>query len=94
MLKFSVGNIRRELIKLKNTGLFLSEDKGNLVYYYLNQSHPLFEELKSIISKTSGASKMLHNILEKFEGINQAFIYGSFAKGEERERRYTNSIIW
>jgi len=28
---------------------------------------------------------MLHNILEKFEGINQAFIYGSFAKGEERE---------
>ena len=85
ILNFSVGNIRRELIKLESTGLFLSENKGNLVYYYLNQSYPLFEELKSIISKTSGASKMLQNILEKFKDIDRAFIYGSFAKGEERE---------
>jgi len=85
ILNFSVGNIRRDLIKLESTGLFLSENKGNLVYYYLNQSYPLFEELKSIIFKTSGVPKMLHNILEKFKGISQAFIYGSFAKGEERE---------
>ena len=85
MLNFSVGNIRRELIKLSKIGLFLSENKGNLVYYYLNQSYPLFKELKSIIFKTSGAPKMLQNILEKFNGISQAFIYGSFAKGEERE---------
>ena len=35
ILKFSVGNIRRELIKLQSAGLFLSESKGNLVYYYL-----------------------------------------------------------
>lgn len=85
ILKFSVGNIRRELIKLKSTGLFLSESKGNLVYYYLNKSYPLFEELKSIIFKTSGAPKMLQNILEKFNDISQAFIYGSFAKREGRE---------
>ena len=85
ILKFSVGNIRRELIKLESAGLFLSENKGNLLYYYLNQSYPLFKELKSIIFKTSGASKMLQNILEKFKDIDRAFIYGSFAKGEERE---------
>ena len=85
LLNFSVGNIRRELIKLESTGLFLSENKGNLVYYYLNQSYPLFEELKSIIFKTSGAPKMLQNFLEKFNGISQAFIYGSFAKREEKE---------
>jgi len=85
ILNFSVGNIRRELIKLESTGLFLSESKGNLVYYCLNKSYPLFKELKSIIFKTSGASKMLQNILVKFKDIDRAFIYGSFAKGEERE---------
>jgi len=83
LLNFSLGNIRRELIKLENTGLFLIENKGNLVYYYLNQSYPLFEELKSIIFKTSGAPKIIQN-LEKFIGISQAIIYGSFAKGEEK----------
>lgn len=85
ILNFSVGNIRRELIKLKSTGLFLSESKGNLVYYYLNQSYPLFKELKSIIFKTSGVPKMLQNVLEKFKAISQAFLYGSFAKREEKE---------
>ena len=68
ILKFSVGNIRRELIKLESAGLFLSESIGNLVYYYLNKSYPLFEELKSIIFKTSGAPKTLQNILEKING--------------------------
>jgi len=85
ILDFSVGNIRRELIKLESTGLFLSENKGNLVYYSLNQSYLLFKELNSIILKTSGVPKIIQNILEKFKGISQAFIYGSFAKGEERE---------
>jgi len=85
ILNFSVGNIRRELIKLESAGLFLSENKGNLLYYYLNRSYPLFDELKSIIFKTSGVPKMLQNILKKINGISQAFIYGSFARGEEKE---------
>ena len=85
ILNYSVGNIRRELIKLENTGLFLSENKGNQVYYYLNQSYPIFNELKNIIFKTSGVAKLLHDILINFKGITHAFICGSFAKGEERE---------
>lgn len=93
ILNFSVGNIRRELIKLESTGLFLSENKGNLVYYYLNKSYPLFKELKSIIFKTSGAPKMLQNILNKFDGIDRAFIYGSFAKGKERESSDIDLLI-
>jgi len=86
ILGFSVGNIRRELIKLKKNGLFLTENKGNLTYYYLNKSFLLFQELKSIISKTSGVPRVLKESLKKIKGIEYAFIYGSFAKGEERER--------
>src|SRR6056297_746699 len=85
ILNYSVANIRRELIKLENTGLFLSENKGNQVYYYLNKSYPLFDELKSIIFKTSGVPKLLHGILINFKNITHAFIYGSFAKEEQRE---------
>jgi len=85
IIQFSVGNIRRELTKLEKIGIFLSENKGNLVYYYLNHSYPLFDELKSIIFKTSGVPKMLRDVLAKFKDINHAFIYGSFARGEARE---------
>jgi hypothetical protein len=65
ILDFSVGNIRRELIQLKNIGLFLVENKGNLTYYYLNQSYPLLPEIKSIILKTAGAPGELKESLKK-----------------------------
>ena len=87
IINHSVGNIRRELSKLEDAGLFLREDKGNQVYYYLNKSFPLFDELKSIIFKTSGVPQLLRNALAslKDKDIGYAFIYGSFAKKEERE---------
>ena len=87
MLKHSVANIRRELLRLEEAGLFLREDRGNQVYYYLNKSFPLFDELKSIIFKTSGVPQLLRNALAslKDKDIGYAFIYGSFAKKEERE---------
>jgi predicted nucleotidyltransferase len=93
ILNYSVGNIRRELIKLESAGLFLSEKKGNQLYYYLNQSYPLFDELKSIIFKTSGVSRLLYDVLINFKGITHAFIYGSFAKGEERENSDIDLMI-
>ncbi|MCK9266185.1 nucleotidyltransferase domain-containing protein [bacterium] len=84
ILGFTVGNIRRELLKLEKSGLFKSERKGNQVYYSLNYSYPLFHEIKSIISKTSGISVILKGAVSKIKGIKCAFIYGSFAKSEER----------
>jgi hypothetical protein len=46
--------IRKELTRLEEEGIFLSRRKGNLIYYLLNQSYPLFDELKSIVFKTIG----------------------------------------
>ncbi|GAB4116568.1 MAG: hypothetical protein Kow00103_12420 [Candidatus Caldatribacteriota bacterium] len=85
ILGFSVGNIRKELINLRRSGLFLVEHRGNLTYYCLNKSYPLFTELKGIISKTIGVPTALKESLKKIKGLEYAFIYGSFAKGEESE---------
>mgnify|MGYP000355193029 CR=1 FL=1 len=93
ILDFSVGNIRRELIQLKNIGLFHVENKGNLTYYCLNKSYPLLPEIKSIILKTAGASGELKESLKKVKGVEYAFIYGSFAKGEEKESSDIDLLI-
>jgi len=84
ILNFPVANIRRELVKLEKVGLFRSEKKGNLKFYFLNTSYPLFQEIKSIISKTSGVPFLIKNALKNIKNIEMAFIYGSFAKGEEK----------
>lgn len=84
ILKFHVANIRKELIKLEKIGLFKSERKGNLLYYSLNQSYSLYQEVKSIISKTSGISVIFRESFKNLKGVETAFIYGSFAKEEAK----------
>ncbi len=84
MTGFSVGNIRRELLKLESKGLFTFRRQGNLVYCSLNKKHPLFKPFKSIISKTIGVEGELRVALRRIKGIELAFVYGSFAKGTER----------
>jgi len=78
-----VSMIRKELLRLEENGIFMSTKKGNLTYFYLNKSYPLFDELKSIVFKTIGIKGLLKGVLEKIKDIEVAFIYGSYAKNEE-----------
>jgi predicted nucleotidyltransferase len=84
ILDLPVGNIRRELISLSGAGLFKKEKVGNQVYYYLDKNSPLYNEIKSIISKTIGIQGTLKTELDKIPGIKRAFIFGSFAKSREK----------
>jgi len=83
LLDEPVGNIRRELLRWSKAGLFLREKVGNLTYYSLNTSFPLYEELKAIVSKTIGIEYILKEGLKTIESIHVAIIYGSVASGED-----------
>ena len=84
MLGYSAGSIRRELLRFQKDNLFNTQKVGNLLYYSLNTKHPLFKELKSIISKTIGVEGSLKKTLSSIEKIRMAFNYGSFASKRER----------
>lgn len=75
-----VSIIRKELVGLEQTGLFMSSKKANLCYYSLNKEYPLYNELKAIVFKTVGIQGALSKILLSLQGIEVAFIYGSYAK--------------
>jgi predicted nucleotidyltransferase len=77
-------NVSRELRNLKKIGLLSSRNKGNLKYFSLNKEFVIYEELKSIFMKTKGAVGMLRQAVSTKQDIDYAFIYGSFATGEER----------
>ncbi|MBU4376617.1 MAG: nucleotidyltransferase domain-containing protein [Candidatus Omnitrophica bacterium] len=84
LLDIPVSMIRKELIRLEEESIFTSHKRGNLTYFRLNKSYPLFGELKSIVFKTVGAEGRLRQIVKELQGIKTAFIYGSFAKNEEK----------
>ncbi|MBU1867973.1 nucleotidyltransferase domain-containing protein [Patescibacteria group bacterium] len=84
MLSIPVSMIRKELVRLEREGVFSFHKRGNLAYYHINKDYPLFSELKSIVFKTIGVQGLLNEALRKIKGVEFAFIYGSYAKGNEK----------
>jgi predicted nucleotidyltransferase len=55
------------------------------VFYQANHEHPEFPELKALVAKTTGIFQMLKTALAPLVSrIAFAFVYGSFARGEEK----------
>ena len=80
----SVGTVQRELTTLTAAGLILREDRENQVFYRANQAHPVYAEMHSLLAKTAGVFHILQNALTPLSpGIEFAFVYGSFARGDE-----------
>ncbi|OGO18907.1 MAG: hypothetical protein A2Z14_11180 [Chloroflexi bacterium RBG_16_48_8] len=74
--------IWKELKNLEQVGLLISETMMNRKVYRLNSAFPILPELRSILLKTVGAGDRIRQALGDLEGIEAAFIYGSFAGGE------------
>ena len=78
-----IRGVQREVEKLEKLGLLERSAQGNRVYYKANQNCPIFAELKNIIYKSAGIAECLREHLKESDSIKIAFIYGSYAKGEE-----------
>ncbi len=53
------GTLSRELAKLVDGGLLRKEAIGNQMHYRANRQCPIFEELASILRKTSGLADFM-----------------------------------
>jgi predicted nucleotidyltransferase len=82
-LSVDPSNLSKELSRLEREGLFKSEMSGRQKYFQLNREYPLFNEVRSIIAKTIGAVPLLAESLKKIEGIEEAYLYGSFARNQQ-----------
>ena len=82
-LNIDPSNLSKELGRLEREGLFRSEISGRQKYFQLNREYPLFAEVRSIVSKTIGASSLIAQSLKKIEGIEEAYLYGSFASNQQ-----------
>jgi predicted nucleotidyltransferase len=82
-LSVDPSNLSKELSRLEREGLFRSEVSGRQKYFQLNREYPLFNEVRSIIAKTIGAVPLLAESLKKIEGIEEAYLYGSFARNQQ-----------
>jgi predicted nucleotidyltransferase len=78
------GVIQRELKNLTEADILTVEKRGHQKFYAVNRKHPIFRDLRNIIFKTYGVIGKIREVLETIgKQITIAFVYGSFARGEE-----------
>jgi predicted nucleotidyltransferase len=81
LINVSPVYVGKELDNLSKLNLVKKSKKGNLSIYSINKDNYLLDELRNMFIKTDYLGELLK---KKLEGkVIYAFIYGSFAKGEE-----------
>ena len=79
----STNSVREELNQLRKTELLNSEKNGRQVYYMANQEHPLFPELKSIVSKVMGIDQVIDGIVNRLGDLERAYLIDDYAEGKD-----------
>jgi predicted nucleotidyltransferase len=79
------GTLARELSKLALAGVLTKQKVGNQLQYGADRQCPIYEELASILRKTSGLAEVLADaLLALREQVAVAFVFGSTASGKAR----------
>ncbi len=79
----STNGIRVELNRLVEANILNTETKGRNKFYRANKTHPLFEEIRKIVLKSTGIEKVISNIISKMGKIHIAFVRGDYAIGHD-----------
>jgi len=82
-LEIDPSNLSKELGRLEAEGLFRSDVSGRQKYFQLNRQYALFDEVRGIVTKTIGAVPLIARSLKRIEGLDQAYVYGSFARNQQ-----------
>jgi len=79
----STNSVREELNQLTKTKLLKSQKDGRQVFYTANQEHPLFPELKSMVSKVMGLDQVIDGIVNRLGDLEQAYLIDDYAEGKD-----------
>lgn len=81
--------VQREVNRLERSALVVSSRRGNARLVALNPDSPYHPELSSLLLKAFGPAELIRRELAPLDGVEAAFIHGSWARryaGEEGEQ--------
>jgi predicted nucleotidyltransferase len=76
--------VGEELDRLERTGILTSERIGRARRYRVDEQSPIASEIRSLVQKTIGIEARVREAIADLPGIEEAFLYGSYARGDER----------
>lgn len=78
-LEIDRGGVQREADRLESAGLVRSERVGHIRVLRPNQESPFYPELYGLLLKAFGPATVIGPELDEIDGIESAYVYGSWA---------------
>lgn len=88
-LGLAPSRVHAEAQRLEDAGLIVSERVGGQRFLRPNATSPFYPELHSLLVKAFGPVPILESLLAEVPGIEEAFVYGSWATRYEGETGVT-----
>lgn len=82
ILQADPKNVHRALTRLEEEGILASEFSGKERYFFCRTKHPLYKSYREIFLKTVGLEGILKEEIKKIEGLNEAWLFGSYARNQ------------
>jgi predicted nucleotidyltransferase len=74
-----LGSVHREVERAESAGITVSRRVGNTRLVRANTDSPYYESLSDLLIKAFGPPMVLAEALEGVEGVESAYVYGSWA---------------
>ena len=81
----SMSSLNRELRRLEQRGLVERLQEGGRVLYRAVASHSGWKALRQVIREFADPAEVVEEAIARVDGIEVAFVFGSFARGDARE---------
>ncbi len=75
----SLPTALREIRRLEAVGFLIVRASGNMQLVTVNPNHRLFDALSQIVLYSFGPFEILKGLVEQLPGVDEAWIYGSWA---------------
>ena len=91
-MPFAKESVETQLNALKRMKLIVSERDGNRAYYFANNSHPLYPDIRNLVLKTTGLHDVLVAALSD-PGVEFAFVFGPIASSTDKPESDVDLMI-
>lgn len=81
-LRLSTASLQHELARLTGIGALKRENRGNRAIYAAAESHPAWRAWMLLLRAAAAPGDVLREVLVDAPGIDAAFVFGSFARGD------------
>lgn len=88
-----INAVRRELEHLDKAGIVTKEKRGNRIYYQANPIYDYYEDLLSLVAKSTGIGLAIRTNRKDLGKIKFAMLSGKYARNKIRDKGEVDLLV-